>query len=129
MANTNEEVVLQFLELWASRDPEAMANLFAEDCVYDNVPANAPMEGRGALLAWLQAVLNHITRIDVEVLNIATNGDWVLTERLDVHVHGDHKMPLPVMGACQVVDGKIVMWRDYYDMKTVESLGLVEDEL
>lgn len=126
MTTKNEELVQQFLKLWATRDKEGMAAMFAVDGVYDNVPDAKPMHGREAIETWLGFVFDHLTRIDVEVLHIASKDDWVLTERLDVHVHGDHKMPLPVMGACQVRDGKLVMWRDYYDMKTVESLGLVE---
>jgi len=66
----------------------------------------------------------HLTRIDVEILNIASNGDWVLSERLDDHVFGDKHMVLPVMNASRVVDGRIVMFRDYYDRQTVSEAGV-----
>jgi len=124
MDTTNEQIVRDFLKLWASRDAEAMLECFAPDGVYDNVPENRPMEGREAIGAWLAMCFKHLTRIDVEVVTIATNGEWVLCERRDDHVVGDKHMVLPVMGAIRVVDGKIVTFRDYYCRKTVAELGM-----
>lgn len=125
MSSNEEAVVRRFLELWSSREADAMADLFAEDGVYDNVPDKAPMVGSEAVRKWLHLVLEHITRIDVEILNIASAGEWVLSERLDDHVAGDRHMKLPVMNAARIVDGKIVMFRDYYCRQTCAELGLV----
>ena len=127
MSNSPEAVVRKLLELWSTRDAEAMANLFADDGVYLNVPTNTPMVGRAAILEWLGFVFNHLERIDVEVLHMMSNGDWVLSERRDDHVFPNHVMPLPVMNAAQVVDGKITMWRDYYDHQTVVSHGVIDE--
>lgn len=124
MADGNEQILRYFGALWATREAESMAACFAEDGVYDNVPANKPMVGRAAILDWLTMCFKHLDRIDVNFLNIASNGEWILSERLDTHVMGDKHMPLPVMNACRIVDGKIVMFRDYYDMVTVKQLGM-----
>lgn len=122
MSRSNEEVVRRFLALWATRDIQAMVECFAEDCVYDNVPDKKPMVGRAALRHWLEMVHQHITNIEVEILHMASAGDWVLCERIDDHIHGEHHMPLPVMGAIQVVDGRIKVLRDYYCRQTVKEL-------
>jgi limonene-1,2-epoxide hydrolase len=124
MSTTNQDIIRRFLSLWATREPDAMVALFAEDGVYDNVPNRQPMEGRGAIRQWLGFCFEHLTRIDVEILHIASDGEWTLSERLDTHVMGDRHMPLPVMNACRIVDGKIVMFRDYYDRQTVADLGM-----
>ncbi len=124
MSNSNEEIIRRFLSLWATRGADDMAALFAEDGVYDNVPNKQPMEGRAAIRQWLGFCFEHLTRIDVEILHMASNGEWTLSERLDTHVIGDRHMPLPVMNACRIVDGKIVMFRDYYDRQTVTELGM-----
>lgn len=124
MAESNEDILRRFAALWATREAEAMAACFAQDGVYDNVPAKKPMEGRQAILDWLNMCFEHLTRIDVEFINIASNGEWILSERIDTHVMGDKHMPLPVMNACRIVDGEIVMFRDYYDMVTVKELGM-----
>lgn len=121
---TNEELLRHFVSLWATSDAEGMVACFAEDGVYDNVPAKAPMVGRAAIRVWLDMCLSHLTRIDVSILTIASNGEWVLDERIDDHVIGEKHMPLPVMNATRIVDGKIVMFRDYYDTQTVKDLGM-----
>lgn len=124
MSTSNEEIIRRFLAFWATRDADAMAALFAEDGIYDNVPDKRPMEGREEIRKWLGFCFDHLTRIDVEILNMTSSGEWTLSERLDVHVIGDKHMPLPVMNACRIVDGKIVMFRDYYDRQTVAELGM-----
>ena len=124
MAETSEQLIRRFLGLWAVRDAEAMVACFAEDGVYENLPANAPLVGRAAIREWLVMVFSHIDRIDVEVLNLASNGEWVLNERLDDHVAGEKHMPVPVMNAAKVINGQIVLFREYYDMDTVRALGM-----
>ncbi|MCX7863550.1 MAG: SgcJ/EcaC family oxidoreductase [Novosphingobium sp.] len=127
MSEANEQIIRDFLAKWSTRDAEAMAAMFAEDGVYDNVPEQAPMIGREAILAWLKGCLDVLSRIDVEILNIASKGEWVLNERIDDHIIGDRHMPLPVMNASRIVDGKIVMFRDYYCRETVKALGMSAD--
>ena len=124
MTKSNEDMFRHFLSLWAVRDAAGMAECFAEDGVYDNVPDEKPMAGRQAIRSWLDACFEHLTRIDVEILNISSAGEWVLDERIDDHIVGEKHMRLPVMNATRIVDGKIVMFRDYYCRQTVKALGL-----
>ena len=120
----NEDLMREFLRLWSERDAAGMAEYFAEDGVYDNVPDNRPMVGREAIRQWLEAVFGHLTRIDVEVLNMASNGEWLLVERIDDHIDGEKHMVLPVMNATRIVNGKFVLFRDYYCRLTVKELGM-----
>lgn len=124
MSVSNEETMRRFLALWSTRDSQTMVDFFAEDGVYDNVPDKKPMIGREAIRQWLEMCFQHLTRIDVEILNIASNGEWVLAERIDDHVDGDRHMRLPVMNASRIVDGRITIFRDYYCRKTVAELGI-----
>ncbi len=121
---TNEALMRRFLALWPLRDAAGMTECFAENGVYDNVPNNKPLEGRGAIRGWLDACFQHLTRIDVKLLSIAANGEWLLSERLDDHVVGERHMKLPVMNASRIVEGKIVLFRDYYCRQTVKELGM-----
>ncbi len=126
MSESNEEILSRFLGYWATREPDAMVALCAEDCVYDNVPERKPMQGRDAIRQWLGFCFDHLTRIDVEVLHSATKGEWTLSERLDTHVIGEKHMPLPVMNCSRIVNGEIVEFRDYYDRLTVKELGMLD---
>lgn len=124
MSQTNEGLMRHFLSLWAVRDAGGMVECFAEDGVYDNVPNAAPLEGRAAIRHWLDMCFQHLTRIDVELLNMASNGEWTLSERIDDHVVGDKHMCLPVMNATRFEHGKIALFRDYYCRRTVSDLGM-----
>ena len=124
MSRSNEEIMRAFLALWSTRDAGAMAGYFAEDGVYDNVPDKQPMVGPAAIQAWLEMCFEHLTRLDVEILHVAGDGEWILSERLDDHIAGDRHMPLPVMNVSRIVDGKIKVFRDYYDRQTVAELGM-----
>ena len=53
--------------------------------------------------------------------NIVANGDTVLTERVDVFQLPNATIELPVMGTFEVKDGKIVAWRDYFDLNQYMS--------
>jgi limonene-1,2-epoxide hydrolase len=127
MNQANEDLLRHFVSLWASRDAAGMEACFAEDGVYDNVPDEKPMAGRKAIREWLDACFGVLTRIDVDILNISSNGEWVLNERLDDHIIGDKHLVVPVMNATRIVDGKIVMFRDYYCRQTVKELGFPTD--
>lgn len=124
LSEANEQMLRQFLTLWAVRDAAGMADCFAEDGIYDNVPENKPMLGRAAIRTWLDMCFQHLTRIDVEMLNLASSGDWVLCDRIDDHVVGDKHMRLPVSNATQFRGGKIALFRDYYCRQTVKELGI-----
>jgi len=82
-------------ELWATRDAGAMADLFTEDGVYHNVP-NPPMEGREAMRAFLRKVCERLG-VEADMLHLACDSEWVLSERLDTHIEGERRMWLPVM--------------------------------
>lgn len=124
MSESNEELLRRFLDGWRTRDAAGMAACFAADGVYDNVPDRKPMVGADAIRAWLDMCFQHLSQIEVQILNIASAGEWVLCERQDDHIADDKHMPLPVMNATRIVDGRIVMFRDYYDTQTVKDLGM-----
>ena len=57
--------------------------------------------------------------------NIVGDGAIVLTERLErfKHIKGERDdCALPVMGAFELRDGKIIAWRDYFDLAQAKPL-------
>jgi limonene-1,2-epoxide hydrolase len=123
MEATGEAVVRRMCELWPTRDADAMAELFSEDGIYHNVPSG-PLEGREAIRAYLRKVCGRLG-VEANVLHLSCEGEWVLSERLDTHVEGERRMSLPVMNISRIVDGKLALWRDYYDTQMVKDLGLI----
>ncbi|MEV0673157.1 limonene-1,2-epoxide hydrolase family protein [Mycobacterium sp. NPDC050441] len=111
----SEQVVRAELESWSTLDVERIVAHFAPDAVWvaqTTLTLHGIDEIRAAVTEWVA----RITFAELRLVNIATNGDVVLTERVDVFTFTDGKeIALPVMGAFDVVNGKITAWRDYYD--------------
>lgn len=73
------------------------------------------------------ARLGKFTRMDAEIITFLVEGDTVMTERIDHVEIAGKRASLPVAGTLIVRDGKIAVWRDYFDWQTwVKQLGLAE---
>ncbi len=95
-------------------DFEAIIGALDMDVHYHNVPLE-PIEGRDSVRAYLEKVWR-FDEVDWELLNVAADGNVVLTERVDNFVINGHPVSLPVMGVFEVRDGRIINWRDYFDL-------------
>jgi len=116
---SNIKLVEDFIQAWNERNWDAIEDAFSEDVVYHNIPME-PMVGKAAASAGIRAM--QPAQVDWQVLNIAENGNVVLTERVDDFVMADgRKLSVPVMGAMEIENGKITAWRDYFDLATFTS--------
>ncbi len=116
-----EQVVKDFCAAASTRDPQVLRAFFSDDVVYHNIPMD-PAEGIDATMAVIDMFLGMCEALEFEVHHLASDGTTVLTERTDIFTINGRSAPLPVMGAFQVVDGKITAWRDYFDMAQVTAM-------
>jgi limonene-1,2-epoxide hydrolase len=114
------DVVRRFCGTWSTGDVDAIMAFFADDAVYHNIPMDA-VTGTDAIRAFIEGFTGNIEKIEFRVDNIATNGEVVLTERVDVFTLPGKTIDLPVMGTFEVRDGKIAAWRDYFDLNQFMS--------
>ena len=123
------DVVRQFCALMEKRDPEALRPFITDDAVYQNVgmPASTGVE---AILANMGAQFAMFPdAYAFEIVNIASDGRVVLTERLDyIRTPAGTVAGVPVMGTFVVDDrGKITRWTDYFDVSLTVKLLQGED--
>ena len=83
--------------------------------------------GREAAVAAVQFQFDMFGPIAFRIRNLAEDGDTVLTERVDEITANGVMAPVPVMGTFEVADGRIVRWRDYFDMGLTGRLMGGED--
>jgi len=114
-----EQIVLEFSAAFPRKDLDYIVDAMTEDCVYANVPV-PPMHGRAAVRKFLSHSLTKADKIEFVMANIATasDGNTVLTERVDVFYYGQDRVSIPVMGIFLVRGEKIAEWRDYADLAT-----------
>ena len=121
MAATPETLVRDFLGAWPRRDLDELMSFFAADAVYHNVPV-APCVGAAAIRATFAGFLATMPGIVLDVVNLVASGPLVMAERIDRFVMPNgHRFDLPVTGVFEVRDGKIVAFRDYFNLASFES--------
>lgn len=109
-----EDVVRAELRAWCSRDADEITSYFATEAIWENVPIGV-VHGLDEIRKSVEGYLAHITQMNIEVLNLATAGNVVLTERIDHFIWDGTQTAARCMGAFDVSGEKITAWRDYFD--------------
>jgi len=111
-------VVRAFLASLELLDVERAVGHVADDVVYQNVSLPT-IRGRDALRKALTAFGRAATSFQAVNHRLAAEGPVVLTERTDVIEVGRLRVSFWVCGTFEVHDGKITLWRDYFDWASV----------
>lgn len=112
------EVVRAFLSALERLDIDEALAYAADDVVYQNVPVK-PARGKRAFEKQMRFMAKYGSGFEARLHHIAADGPIVLTERTDVLAAGPWKAEFWVCGTFEVREGKIVLWRDYFDWTTV----------
>jgi len=121
-SHTPDSLVREFISLLVSRDLATAAAMVTDDFEYDNVPMGKTF-GPQAIQETLNGFFGMCTGIDWKILRQTSSGTLeagtVLNERDDrVEIHG-RWTTLPVAGVFEIRNGKISLWRDYFDQQAI----------
>jgi limonene-1,2-epoxide hydrolase len=111
-------VVRAFLASLELLDVERALSHVADDVAYTNVSLPT-IHGRRALGKALTGFARYATAFEAVNHRIAADGPVVLTERTDVIEIGRLRASFWVCGTFEVHDGRITLWRDYFDWMNV----------
>ena len=114
---TNEEIVRNFIAAWSRLDVDEIVAFFTPNGTYHNM-MNKPVSGHDNLHKFIGGFIKDWTETNWDVLNIVSQGDIVMAERLDRTSLGAKSVDLPCCGVFELTDGKIRIWRDYFDLAT-----------
>jgi limonene-1,2-epoxide hydrolase len=113
----NETVIREFIQAWSRLDPAELAGYFAEDGIYHNMPIE-PVQGREQIEEFIRGFLSSWTETDWDIVTIIAEGNLVIAERVDRTKTQEKSVELPCVGVFELKDGKIKVWRDYFDLGT-----------
>ena len=117
------ETVNDFIAHVNAGDLDAALALCHPDIEYDNVPMGKNL-GVAAAREFLAPMVEGMDRVEWIVHREAATGNIVCNERTDRFFKGDRHADIPVMGVWEVdTDGRITLWRDYFDMGGVADVG------
>jgi len=116
VTQTPGEVVTALIKANEARDIDALLAVLTEDALYENVPMSV-LTGHDEIRSMLEGFLGSATEVAWEVLHQVEQGNLVMNERVDRFVMADGKrIELRVAGVFEIRDGKVAIWRDYFDL-------------
>ena len=125
MARSSDELVREFISALTKKDIEAAAAMVSADFEYDNVPIGKAFGPQG-LRDTLTGFFSMLDDIDWQVIRQVSTGDadhgTVLNERDDRALIAGTWYSLPVAGVFETRDGRITLWRDYFDQPTLMKM-------
>jgi limonene-1,2-epoxide hydrolase len=114
-----EAIVDEFIRRIVAKDLDGACEFVAADVEYDNVPMGKNI-GPDGIKAVLGALVNEVETVEFVIHRQVARDNVVMNERNDRFFVNGSWMELPVMGVFEVDDdGKIALWRDYFDLPTL----------
>jgi len=108
-------IVNAFIHALEQRDVDTALTFLTDDVEYDNVPMRKVF-GHDAVRESLAPFLAGCSEIEWVIHHEAATGNVVMNERTD-RFHFPHKWAeVQVAGLFVLRDGKIALWRDYFDL-------------
>ncbi|MEO8696375.1 MAG: limonene-1,2-epoxide hydrolase family protein [Acidimicrobiales bacterium] len=120
MNKNNEQAYLELVSSWerggSAEVCAKIGELFTDDTVWVQ-PGLPTTTGAGEAIALVQTWGAGFAGYEVEIRHVASTDSAVLIERFETFRHPDGSifLALPVVGVAEFRDGKITMWREYYD--------------
>jgi limonene-1,2-epoxide hydrolase len=109
----NAHTVETFLHALQDSDYETAEAVLDENLVYENVGLPT-IHGRHRAIKLFRQMEGRAS-FEVKIHRIAADGAAVLTERTDALIFGPLRLQFWVCGVFEVHDGRITLWRDYFD--------------
>ncbi|MDF2825147.1 MAG: limonene,2-epoxide hydrolase [Mycobacterium sp.] len=113
-ADQNIATVERFLTALRDKDLDTADSLLADNLRYQNV-GFPTIHGRRRTIKLFEGLQRRSLGFDVKIHRTAADGNTVLNERTDVLAIGPVRLVFWVCGVFEVHDGRITLWRDYFD--------------
>lgn len=117
-----KEVSAAFFDALYARDWPRIRSFFTEDSIYYDVPVGPAAAGRGpaSIEARLRLGLEGLASYSHTLGVVVAEGDVVVTEHAETWVwESGETVTLPFVSVQTVRDGKIAVWKDYWDQQTL----------
>jgi limonene-1,2-epoxide hydrolase len=113
-SDDNIRTVEGFLYALQNQDFETVDAALDDNLVYENVGFTTIQGGRKVVKLFRR--MEGRMGFEVKFHRVAADGTAVLTERTDALIFGPLRIQFWVCGVFEVHDGRITLWRDYFDL-------------
>ena len=122
-AEENKKVVASMWSNLYEKDWDGVASHIAEDGHYEDVPTPDPgATGPQNIIKRLRIGLDSVVRFEHDIHRVVAEGDTVVVEHTETwHFETGESVVNPFVTVHEVRNGKIALWRDYWDIGTLMS--------
>jgi ketosteroid isomerase-like protein len=119
----NKRAVERMWECLYRKDWDGVAACIADDGFYEDVPApDRGARGPANVVKRLRVGLEPVARFEHEVHRVVAEGPSVIVEHTETwHFETGEKVVNHFVTVHELRDGKIRLWRDYWDLGTMMS--------
>jgi limonene-1,2-epoxide hydrolase len=117
-----KDVVAAFWDALYARDWPRIRSFFGPDSIYYDVPTGPTTAAKGpdGIEARLRLGLEGLAGYEHERGVVVADGEHVVTEHAETwRWPSGESVRLPFVSMQHVVDGRIVVWKDYWDYQTL----------
>ncbi len=118
--STAADIVNTFIARICALDLDGALELVTDDVEYDNVPIGK-VHGAEGIRTTLAPFVAGFTAVEWVTHHQVSDERVVMNERTDRFQQGDRWIELDVAGLFIVRDGKIALWRDYFDLAAFQK--------
>ena len=120
-AEENKRLVSSLWECLYRKDFAGVADRIADDGLYEDVPApDKGAVGPANVVKRLRVGLDPVVRFEHELHRTVAEGTTVILEHTETwHFETGEKLKNDFVTVHEVRDGKISLWRDYWDLNTM----------
>jgi limonene-1,2-epoxide hydrolase len=117
----NRKIVDQMWECLYRKDWDGVKACLADDAHYEDVPApDSGADGPDNIVKRLRIGLDPVVRFEHDIHRIVSEGDAIVIEHTETwHFETDEKIVNHFVTVHTIVDDKITLWRDYWDINTL----------
>lgn len=119
--------VNEMIQAWNTKNWDKVYDLFAQDGVLHSMMVD-PVVGRPAIKQRIAALAADISTIELKVRHIGVISGVVFVERVDDFVYKGNHGAVPVVGVIEVENGRVKVWREYYDRaQLLNAMGATQE--
>lgn len=107
---------------WHEFDVDGILDLLDDEVEFTYAIGVRPATGKARIRRLLEGLGAHQRNLNWQIINIAQAGNIIFLEGLDDYRNpSDHHVQTPHVTVFEFRGTKIVKWRDYFDLRTLET--------
>jgi limonene-1,2-epoxide hydrolase len=123
---TVEDTVVGLWKALSARDWETLASLLSDDCIYIDVPTGPTLAARGPddIIKRLKLGIAPLASYENHEGLLLSDGPNVMYEHSETWVWtSGETVTLPFVSVHRVENGKVTVWKDYWDMAGLQNFA------